>query len=983
MGWRASMLVVIFSLPGCGEPTCLGDDETCTIATACAALEFECSGRIARVRELGASDRIPGGVDALASVGDVVLENGVVTVVIDAIEHPHYLAPTGGNLLDMTSAGGQDDSLTHVFHAVGLLPGDTITYETLTTETGPGFAAVQVRGRLAGESASRVATRYEIRACEPGIRVRTEIVNLATEPRSWALVDGWYWSGREALPFSPGPGRGFDQPGIVSPVEASWEPFPFMAASAHAAGAATYFEVACNQPTLEGWHSEQVSALGLRPRIVGPRDYEVFERFIGVTPGRSIGPAADHAFGIREALFDEAFVTLSGTIVSPDPIGDEIRASVLVVEGQEGTPEAERTPWTQVVPAFGGYFSVRVPTYRDYLVQVRAFGRDALEVPVRVDFDDVDVGPLEIAAAGTMSVTVNVDGVPSWSQVLLHPADAATDEAVRAKLFGGFFECAPLLGSSTGGSPACNRVLVNGFSSFLLPPGTYDVYATAGLFATIARERVTVAAGEGVTVGLELERLDVAPAGTLDADFHVHGGASFDSTVPDFDRVAAWLAADIDVITATDHDVVWDYANARAALGADARLQVIIGLEATGHILFDLTPGASVPQVIGHWNVWPLPFAPNAPYRGAPWDELVEPGALFDRFVEAGWPATTGVVQLNHPWAEAQFGRDLGFPRAVGVDARVPLPREYDGTGPGLVLRTPPGAGFSNDDYHTQEVMNGTENEDLQPYRAYWFYLLNQGILHAGTANSDSHGLVDNILGTPRTLVWTDQILGPTFDAAAFNADVRDGRMVGTNGPVIELSTTDASGATRTPSMEPFSPGAGAMLSIRVSAAPWVPVDEIRIVVNGEVARTLDVELSHPADPFGTEGIVRFEAEVALSEVLPVGTGDAWIIVEAGAPLPVQGDVNCDGIPDTGDNDGNGTIDWRDVERDEDEPIEMAPVVCDRDQDVGPLGHPRDPAPDDPQYPFFAVTPGGYPMSFTNPLLLDRDGGGFAGPGLP
>jgi hypothetical protein len=28
------------------------------------------------------------------------------------------------------------------------------------------------------------------------------------------------------------------------------------------------------------------------------------------------------------------------------------------------------------------------------------------------------------------------------------------------------------------------------------------------------------------------------------------------------------------------------------------------------------------------------------------------------------------------------------------------------------------------------------------------------------------------------------------------------------------------------------------------------------------------------------------------------------------------------------------------------------------------------------------VTPEGYPASFTNPLLLDRDGGGFEGPGL-
>ena len=94
------------------------------------------------------------------------------------------------------------------------------------------------------------------------------------------------------------------------------------------------------------------------------------------------------------------------------------------------------------------------------------------------------------------------------------------------------------------------------------------------------------------------------------------GAASFDSTVPDVDRVQAFLASRIDVIAATDHDVVWDYADARRVWNADERMHVIVGLEATGHILFDLVPGAELPQVIGHWNVWPLSFDAAGPYRG-------------------------------------------------------------------------------------------------------------------------------------------------------------------------------------------------------------------------------------------------------------------------------------------------------------------------------------------------------------------------------
>src|SRR5690606_35790441 len=212
-------LIALFAVQlaaGC-EQSCLHADESCTIATPCQGIRMECAAPNApRAFRLAAGDPIPGGLDALASPGDVVLQNGLVTAVIDAIEHPHYVAPSGGNLLDLVSASGDDDSLTHVFQAVGLLPGDSVRYDRLSIEEGDGFAAVQVQGALAGFPDVRVPTRYEIRPCEPGIRVRTEMVNRGSEPRVWTLVDAWYWSGREALPFAPGRGRGFEQPGLVS-----------------------------------------------------------------------------------------------------------------------------------------------------------------------------------------------------------------------------------------------------------------------------------------------------------------------------------------------------------------------------------------------------------------------------------------------------------------------------------------------------------------------------------------------------------------------------------------------------------------------------------------------------------------------------------------------------------------------------------------------------------------------------------------------
>ena len=61
-----------------------------------------------------------------------------------------------------------------------------------------------------------------------------EIITRGNEPRIWALVDAWYWGGREAQPFAPTVEGGFEQEGIVDVVEDSWIAQPYFAASAQA-----------------------------------------------------------------------------------------------------------------------------------------------------------------------------------------------------------------------------------------------------------------------------------------------------------------------------------------------------------------------------------------------------------------------------------------------------------------------------------------------------------------------------------------------------------------------------------------------------------------------------------------------------------------------------------------------------------------------------------------------------------------------------
>jgi hypothetical protein len=561
---------------------------------------------------------------------------------------------------------------------------------------------------------------------------------------------------------------------------------------------------------------------------------------------------------------------------------------------------------------------------------------------------------------------------PIDAELFLVPTSDEEAAKVIGTLHGRFATCAPWLGPPPGASPACNRVLVHdGDATVEVPLGSFDVYAFHGPYWSLAKQTITVTGGPQ-SVSFSLTRLPIKPAGALSADLHVHGSLSFDSSIPDVDRVLSFAATDLDVIIGTDHEVIQDYSNIVRQLGLENRLSTVVGLETTGHIPFLMVPGYGFPLVIGHYNMWPLKYDPSLPRNGGPFDERIEPGELFERTK----PIFTGepLIELNHPWADPEFGRDLGFPRAILMDLRKDLPSGDDGTRMGVFVRKPAGASFTNDGHHAQEVMNGSDNGLFLQYRAFWHYTLNQGRVRTGTANSDSHSLTDNTVGVPQNLVFTATTPGANFDIGAFNRALKEGRSMGTNGPVIEVTYED--GATMVaPSITVLGrPSANAKVHVKVSAAPWIPVQEVRFVVNGKVKK-IATGLPVAADPFAESGnFVVYDERVNVSELIDAGlTSDAWLVIEAGRTLPLAGDLGGgldgepDGVPDTTDNNGDGVVSAADVKM---------------GAKIGPLSDPAAPARGAAGYEFNQIT-NGYPSAFTNPLYFDLTGdSAFSAPGV-
>lgn len=957
----------VFAACSADRPGCLDNaSSSCLPAAPCDLFADACAVKNG-VEAFVVSDpsERPKGIDAQAGEGDFVLQNDFLTAVINAPDHQFGIAVGGGDLIDLAPRD-HTDHLVEISHAVGILPRDQVVYTKVDLGPDPNTtgASVIARGHLFGDDRVIVVTRYELRGCDRALRIRTEIYNGGRIAQTFFLSDAYFWGDRSVTPFAPVKEGGFSAPPLnLLDLDTAYRDLPYLAASSHTGfDDASYATVACDRRNLSTFNTTTLSAGGTTRQVVMPGDGVAFERMIFVANGSGVQGAQAQALRSRLALFGEASVTVRGTVKfkgDVKPSGLDREASLVFWEGDVGTG----TPWAEVVPDATGRYEVQLPAAKHFSVEITSFGRTAIE-PVTLDTEDSDLvfDVTDIPRPATLDVIVREGSTPLDAELVLVPTEATNEDDVVGSLHGKFGRCAPYLGPPHGASPACNRALApNGRATFGVPPGEYWVYATHGPGYTLQRERVKLASAEVTRVTFSLTALpELSLGGALSADFHVHGGRSFDTSIPDQDRVQSFLTSGVQVIAATDHDVVGSYEDEIARIGAQSRIFVVPGVEMTGLVLFYKRDKSNVPRTLGHFNFWPMDYDPSLPRNGAPWDELMEPGQLYDTM--APLIGKDGVMQLNHPYAESKLGRDEGYATAIGYDVRKKIPDTPDTTPEGQ-WRKKPGGGFENVDHHAQEVMNGSSIGSFLQYRTLWFSFMRQGIVRAGTANSDTHTLNVEQTGYPRNIVLGGAGFGfPNVDLASFNAAVRDGRMIGTNGPLIEATTVDSAGMPRGPSVTPFQPGGAKKIHVRVLSPPWIPVDELRIVVNGDVAKTIPMSaMSAPADPFGATGTLRYEGDVDIGEFL---TSDGFIVFEAGMTLPPAADLDpVDGVPDTFDWNGDGNVD-------------------EHDQDVEDKVFPARAKEGEPRRHIDIVSPDTWPNAFTNPFVVDLAGDGWEAPGL-
>lgn len=418
-----------------------------------------------------------------------------------------------------------------------------------------------------------------------------------------------------------------------------------------------------------------------------------------------------------------------------------------------------------------------------------------------------------------------------------------------------------------------------------LPPGDYRAVCSRGFEWELAEVPFTVEAGKTTTVHGELAHV-VDTRGWVAIDSHTHTALSADSQLDPRQRVAQALADGVELVIATDHDLVWDLGPTVKEMGLGAGLAT--------------APGCEVSPVPGHINGYPaLAGLDNDTdgYWPVKWWSEDEDHA----YAEHLWPTDifagiraklhAEIVQVNHPRSSTQ-----GALNWVGYDAR-------------RGLSSVPSEKFDMN-WDVIEICNagcdGSPSSENGRSLADWYSFLNQGYPRGAVGVSDAHG-DRNFLGHARTLVQVLDDDPAKLDLDEVWASLKAGRAVVLDGPFVTATVKDGGGEERGPGGLARVAGDTVHLHVTVQAPSWIATDRVRVVRNGKEVENVSITPTTPPN------VLRFDGDIDVPAAgSGGGGGDAWYVVIAegnasmrpvgSAPRTITNAIYVD-------RDGNGKFD--------------------------------------------------------------------------
>ncbi|MEL7371632.1 MAG: carboxypeptidase regulatory-like domain-containing protein, partial [Myxococcota bacterium] len=633
------------------------------------------------------------GPGALSEVGDYLLANRQIRVVVQNEDFSRGFGIYGGSLIDAdlqrssSLTGGEGyDNFSELFPGLFLKAMRPTSIRTTRNDDGSAsvivegaadeflFLASRVNDLLLDGPAILFTNEYRLSPGNRYVEIITTITNASPDrqpiefPTAAARTllgdTPFIFPGGDVILFGKGndvfaPGVGFDL--LLGQTEALQNPAPppalpgLVTPLLATRGRRVSYGFLSGETTMDGSLIGQTNTPGglgdlVVPFVASsftgayyaalPARLEVgqtfsFKKYFIVGDG-DVASIRDEAFAIR----GESTAPVTGRVLDEGASSPESGAEIVVFDAQGRPYNHHRTD-------AGGRFRGRYPpgTYRYVVV---ADGRYPTAVE-SFEVDDQTGASLDVRLPSPGTVTVRITDAQGRTM----PGRCAlvgTYAMPMGTASGRTFLYDPTIGERARtvdsvpdtDDPTTRRfveeviVAANGIATERVRPGRYRAYCSRGIEWSVYEQTVIVA--DGATAGIDaLLQPQMNTSGWASADFHLHAVNSVDSSMSLPRRVAAVAAEGVDLAVSSDHNFITDYTQAIADQDLERYVQSMVGMELTT-------------LEAGHFNAFPLIFDAEPVTNGAfAWPGLT-PQALFDALRDRGQLGRAQtVVQVNHP----------------------------------------------------------------------------------------------------------------------------------------------------------------------------------------------------------------------------------------------------------------------------------------------------------------------------------------------
>jgi hypothetical protein len=432
-----------------------------------------------------------------------------------------------------------------------------------------------------------------------------------------------------------------------------------------------------------------------------------------------------------------------------------------------------------------------------------------------------------------------------------------------------------------GGNSAFGVQMIPGQNSDLrlwTAPGEYEVFCARGPLSTLERFKIDSRPGMGLSSATVTVFQSRPPDGWAAFDVPGPSIATSGGMVP-CEQLASALVEDVKVVACTELDHQVDaaalYEEFQASLNYKFEFKSAIGADPADTRIGDPLLVSARSSDLGLFGSATALFGvadANARNGGA------RPSK--------GWTLADFLTQAEGEFNVIHRPRGPnGIFTQMGFDPDLPLGEAAPWWRQGGLLSL----GRLNGDFDALELLNagslaalGVDDwwREFKETRRDWFSLLSQqspGAFTKALGFSSGKYSQDTPVGLVRTWLRVGDAKLSQRDTGPILEALRKGAAVVSSGPMLDAKV----GGVGPGGLAVLDGEASfATLDIILTAPDWMPVDEIRVVVNGDVvARVANPKAVLVRDDKDS----RFFAGT-ISVPLPAGK-DAWLVVEAGAPL--------------------------------------------------------------------------------------------------